>query len=100
MNVRTRRFEGIEVLEVAAISGSCIGGGAEVAAGCDLRVGSPTAAIRFPGAAFGIPVGAARLPVLVGLSHAKDLLMTWRTPAAEEAYAARSLMAEPGDKAR
>jgi enoyl-CoA hydratase/carnithine racemase len=71
---------------VAAIAGPCIGGGAEVAAGCDLRVGTMSAAIRFPGAQFGIPVGFARLPLLVGLSHAKDLLLTARTIRAEEAF--------------
>lgn len=71
---------------VAAIAGPCIGGGAEVASACDLRVGTPSVAIRFPGALFGIPVGIARLPLLVGLSHAKDLLLTGRTIGAEEAY--------------
>ena len=71
---------------VAAITGACIGGGAEVASACDLRVGTPAVAIRFPGALFGIPVGVARLPLLVGLSHAKDLLLTGRTIGAEEAY--------------
>lgn len=71
---------------VAAISGHCVGGGAEVAAACDMRVADPTAKIRFPGAAYGIPVGAARLPLLVGLSHAKDLLMTTRAVDAGEAF--------------
>lgn len=71
---------------VAAIAGWCIGGGAEVAAACDLRVGTPSASIRFPGAAYGVPAGSARLPLLIGLSHAKDLLMTARTVGAEEAY--------------
>jgi enoyl-CoA hydratase/carnithine racemase len=71
---------------VAAISGWCIGGGAELASACDLRVGTPSASIRFPGAAYGVPAGAARLPLLVGLSHAKDLLMTARTVGADEAY--------------
>jgi len=71
---------------VAAIAGWCIGGGAEVASACDLRVGTPSASIRFPGAAYGVPAGAARLPLLIGLSHAKDLLMTARTVGAEEAY--------------
>lgn len=71
---------------VAAISGWCIGGGAELASACDLRVGTPSASIRFPGAAYGVPAGAARLPLLVGLSHARDLLMTARTVGAEEAY--------------
>jgi enoyl-CoA hydratase len=71
---------------VAAIEGPCIGGGAEVAAGCDLRVGTVSMALRFPGALFGIPVGVARLPLLIGLSHAKDLLLTGRTIGADEAY--------------
>jgi enoyl-CoA hydratase/carnithine racemase len=71
---------------VAAISGWCIGGGAELASACDLRVGTPTSSIRFPGAAYGVPAGAARLPLLVGLSHARDLLMTARSVGAEEAY--------------
>ena len=71
---------------VAAITGHCIGGGAEVASGCDLRVGTAEARIKFPGAVFGIPVGGARLPLLIGLSHAKDLLLTSRTIGGEEAY--------------
>lgn len=71
---------------VAAIDGWCIGGGAELAASCDLRVGTPGCGIRFPGASFGVPVGAARLPLLIGLSHAKDLLMTARTVGGEEAF--------------
>jgi enoyl-CoA hydratase len=71
---------------VAAIAGPCIGGGAEVASGCDLRIGAASARIRFPGAQFGIPVGTARLPMLIGLSHAKDLLMTSRTVTGDEAY--------------
>jgi enoyl-CoA hydratase/carnithine racemase len=57
-----------------------------VAACCDLRVGAPGATIRFSGAQFGVPVGAARLPALIGVSHAKDLLMTSRSVGAEEAY--------------
>jgi enoyl-CoA hydratase/carnithine racemase len=70
---------------VAAVAGWCIGAGAEVAAACDLRVGAASAAIRFPGAQYGVPAGSARLPLLVGLSRAKDLLMTARTVGAEEA---------------
>lgn len=71
---------------IAAIDGHCVGGGAEVASCCDLRVGTPSLRLRFPGASYGIPVGVARLPSLVGLSHAKDLLMTTRTIDGEEAY--------------
>lgn len=71
---------------VAAIEGPCVGGGAEVASGCDLRVGTPEARIRFPGAQFGIPIGSGRLPLLIGVSHAKDLLLTARTVEGDEAY--------------
>jgi enoyl-CoA hydratase/carnithine racemase len=71
---------------VAAIAGWCIGGGAELASACDQRVGDATASIRFPGAIYGVPAGAARLPLLIGLSHAKDLLMTARTADAQEAW--------------
>ena len=70
---------------VAAISGSCVGGGAEVAAACDIRVADPTARFRFPGAALGFPVGPAKLVGLVGLGVAKDLVLTSRTIDADEA---------------
>lgn len=70
---------------VAAVTGPCVGGGAEVAASCDLRVADPTAMFRFPGASLGIPVGAAKLVGLVGLGAAKDLVLTSRTAGAEEA---------------
>lgn len=89
MKLFTRLYElvtGFPKPTVAAVAGHCIGGGAEVAAACDLRVGTASARIKFPGAQFGIPVGAARLPTLVGLSHAKDLLLTARTIEGEEAY--------------
>lgn len=71
---------------VAAVNGPCIGGGAELACACDLRVGTASAVFRFPGSKLGIPVGVARLPLLVGLSHAKDLLLTARTIGADEAF--------------
>lgn len=71
---------------IAAVAGHCIGGGAEIAAACDLRVSSSNATFRFPGAAHGIPVGAAKLVSLVGLGTAKDLLLTARTIDAHEAH--------------
>ncbi len=70
---------------VAAISGPCVGGGAEVAAACDIRVCDATARFRFPGASLGFPVGAAKLVGLVGLGTAKDLVLTSRTIDAAEA---------------
>lgn len=71
---------------VAAIAGACVGGGAEVAAAADIRVAGPDAVLRFPGAAMGIPVGAAKLVGLVGLGQAKDLVLTGRTIDAAEAH--------------
>lgn len=70
---------------VAAVEGACVGGGVEVAAACDVRVADATAAFRFPGAALGIPVGAAKLVGLVGLGAAKDLVLTSRTFDVDEA---------------
>ncbi|QBI21156.1 enoyl-CoA hydratase/isomerase family protein [Egibacter rhizosphaerae] len=70
---------------IAAIAGHCVGGGAEVAAACDIRVADATASFRFPGAALGYPAGAAKLVGLVGLGAAKDLVLTSRTIYAEEA---------------
>lgn len=72
---------------VAAVAGACVGGGAEVAAACDIRVADASARLRFPGAAMGYPVGAAKLVGLVGLGTAKDLVLTGRTVDAAEAHA-------------
>src|ERR671911_2230742 len=70
---------------VAACHGSCVGGGAEIAVACDLRIGGSNLRIRFPGAALGVPVGPARLVTLCGLSVAKYLLLTSRNVSADEA---------------
>lgn len=71
---------------VAALQGAVVGGGAEFAAACDIRVAGHDVAMRFPGAALGYPVGAAKLVGLVGLGSAKDLVLTSRTIDAAEAY--------------
>jgi enoyl-CoA hydratase/carnithine racemase len=69
----------------AACHGSCVGGGAEIAIACDLRVGGSNLRMRFPGGALGVPVGPARLVTLCGLSVAKYLLLTARDVSADEA---------------
>ena len=71
---------------VAACHGACVGGGAEIAVACDLRVGGANLRLRFPGAALGVPVGPARLVSLCGLSVAKYLLLTSKEVAADEAH--------------
>jgi enoyl-CoA hydratase len=70
---------------VAACHGSVVGGGAEVAVACDLRVGGSNLRMRFPGAELGVPVGPARLVTLCGLATAKYLLLTSRNVSADEA---------------
>jgi enoyl-CoA hydratase len=70
---------------VAACHGSVVGGGAEIAVACDLRVGGSNLRMRFPGAELGVPVGPARLVTLCGLATAKYLLLTTRNVGADEA---------------
>ena len=70
---------------IAACHGSCVGGGAEVAVACDLRVAGSNLRLRFPGGALGVPVGPARLVTLCGLSVAKYLLLTAKDVSADQA---------------
>jgi enoyl-CoA hydratase/carnithine racemase len=70
---------------IAACHGDVVGGGAEIAVACDMRVGGSNLRMRFPGAALGVPVGPARLVTLCGLATAKYLLFTSRTVGADEA---------------
>lgn len=71
---------------VAACHGACVGGGAEIAVCCDLRVAGGNLRLRFPGGALGVPVGPARLVTLCGLSVAKYLLLTAKEIDADMAY--------------
>jgi enoyl-CoA hydratase/carnithine racemase len=70
---------------VAVCHGDVVGGGAEIAVACDMRVGGANLRMRFPGAALGVPVGPARLVTLCGLATAKYLLLSSRTVGADEA---------------
>jgi enoyl-CoA hydratase/carnithine racemase len=71
---------------IAVCHGACVGGGAEIAVACDLRVGGSNLRLRFPGGALGVPVGPARLATLCGLSVAKYLLLTSKEVDADMAY--------------
>ena len=70
---------------IAAINGYCYGGGARLAIACDIRLASNTATFRLPGAEYGLVVGAATLPRLVGAAKAKELIFTARKIDAAEA---------------
>jgi enoyl-CoA hydratase/carnithine racemase len=70
---------------IAVCHGDVVGGGAEIAVACDMRVAGSNLRMRFPGAALGVPVGPARLVTLCGLAAAKYLLLSSRTVGADEA---------------
>ena len=73
---------------VCQIHRTCVGGALEVALGCDLRVASTDSQLGLPEVRFGIIPdvgGSTRLPAVVGLGRAKELVMTARTIGAAEA---------------
>lgn len=84
----TQRLETLGKVVVAAINGHALGGGAELAEACTLRVAARTARLGHPevrlGAVSGFG-GTARLPRLVGLGKAAELLLTGDVIDAEEA---------------
>jgi enoyl-CoA hydratase/carnithine racemase len=78
-------LEAFPVPTVAVCVGNCVGAGAEIAAGCDLRVGGENLRLAWAGARLGVPVGPARLAPLIGVSVAKDLVFTGRVVGMAEA---------------
>ncbi len=79
----------IPVPVIARINGYCLGGGLEVAAGCDLRVAADTAVFGMPEVRVGIPsvIEAALLPRLIGWGKTAELLYLGQTIDAAEALA-------------
>lgn len=80
---------GLPMPTIAAVRGFALAGGAELAIACDLRVAASDAELGFPEVRIGIFPGAGgvqRLPRLVGLGAARDLLFTGRRVDAQEAY--------------
>lgn len=73
---------------IAAIAGHAVAGGLELALWCDMRVMEETAVLGVFCRRFGVPLidgGTIRLPRLIGMSHAMDLILTGRPVSAEEA---------------
>ena len=73
---------------VAAIAGHAVAGGLELARGCDLRVVEEDAILGVFNRRWGVPLidgGTIRLPRLIGLSRALDLILTGRPVSAQEA---------------
>lgn len=74
---------------VCGINGYCVANGLELALMCDLRVMEESAILGFFNRRFGVPVidgGTARLPAMIGLSRALDLILTGRQVKAKEAF--------------
>jgi enoyl-CoA hydratase/carnithine racemase len=73
---------------IAQLHGSCVGGALEVALGCDIRIMAAGTKVGLPEVKFGIIPdvgGCSRLPAVVGVGRAKELILTGRTILAEEA---------------
>jgi hypothetical protein len=78
----TRRCNG------AAVSGAAVAGGMELALWCDLRVMEEDAYFGIYCRRFGVPLidgGTVRLPRLIGMGHAMDLILTGRKVEPDEA---------------
>jgi enoyl-CoA hydratase len=73
---------------VAAISGWCLAGGLELALWCDLRIATEDAKLGFTERRFGVPLidgGTQRLPRVVGMGRALEMILTGRVVEAREA---------------
>lgn len=74
---------------IAAIAGYAVAGGLELALWCDLRVVEKSAVFGVFSRRFGVPLidgGTVRLPRLIGMSRALDMILTGRAVNAQEAY--------------
>ena len=86
-------FDGFEALPqpvIAALNGVALGGGLELALACDLRIAAEGAELALPEVGLGIIPGAGgtqRLPRVVGVARAKELILTARRVTAAEALA-------------
>jgi len=73
---------------IAAVNGYCVAGGLELAIMCDLRVVEENSKLGFLNRRFGVPLidgGTVRLPELIGMSRAMDLILTGRLVDPKEA---------------
>jgi enoyl-CoA hydratase len=75
---------------IAAIEGWCLAGGLELALWCDLRIATEGSRLGFTERRFGVPLidgGTQRLPRIVGLGRALDLILSGRVVETDEALA-------------
>ena len=81
------QFRALPVPSIALIRGYCLGAGLELAAACDLRLGSEDSRYGMPEVQVGLPsvVEARLLPTLIGWGKTRELLYTGSLIGAEEA---------------
>lgn len=83
------RIERLGIPFIAAINGMALGGGLELALACDLRIAAETATMGFPEVDLAIIPGnggTQRLPRIVGLSKALELILLAKRISAQEAF--------------
>jgi enoyl-CoA hydratase len=90
---------------IAAVEGYAVAGGLELALWCDLRVAARDATFGVYCRRFGVPLvdgGTIRLPRLIGMSRALDMILTGRGVSGEEAFAIglANRVVEPGNALR
>jgi enoyl-CoA hydratase len=93
-----QKLAGMPVTTLAIGSGRTFGAGADLFAACDHRVALEGASFSFPGPAFGLALGTARLAERVGATAARALLLAGREVTAAEALSlglATQVVAEP-----
>ncbi len=84
-----RKIEQLKVPVIAAVNGFALGGGCELAMACDIRIASVKAKFGQPEVGLGITPGFSgtqRLPRIVGMGIAKELIYTADIISADEAY--------------
>jgi len=84
-----RKIETLKKVVIAAVNGFALGGGCELSMACDIRIASTKAKFGQPEVGLGIIPGFSgtqRLPRLVGMGKAKELIFTGGHIDAEEAY--------------
>ena len=94
-----QRIHAAPVTTLAVATGRTFGAGADLFAACDRRLAGPGATLAFPGPAFGLVLGTARLAAIMGRDRAREILLAGREMTAEAAAMAGLATAVLGEEA-